>query len=277
MERSTIMHLTVIADDFCPNARLRGEHGLSFFIETPRGNILFDTGAGGSILHNMKELRVEPDNIDNIVLSHGHCDHTGGLIPLLQRNSRIPVWAESNFDTIRYSLKGGRRRYNGNLYPRQAMEFHAIENGMEIIDNVTAVRVPVSRRENRYIPLAKELVTLNSQGRYEKDLFKDDISLLVKGRYGYSVILGCAHSGIYNILNEIKRICGLESFYAVIGGMHLKSQTIDFISNTASAIASSFTIQKWFPNHCTGIEALIPMSEYLDNIHWASSGMKIEI
>lgn len=271
------MNITVVVDDLCPKSNLKGEHGLSLFIETSRGKLLLDTGAGWAIRHNLDELGISHDDIDHIVLSHGHGDHTGGLKEILQKKGSIPVWASPYFNKIRYSLKGVRQRYNGNLYPVQAMDLHPLDGGEEIIENVFAIRVPIERRKETFIPVTNELVSLQFGKNCENDLFEDDISLLVNGRYGYSVILGCAHTGVVNILTEIREFFGVDSFYSVIGGMHLKSQTEEFLHRTCKALSSNFTVERWFPNHCTGINALIAFSDYFNNVQWASSGTKIEI
>jgi 7,8-dihydropterin-6-yl-methyl-4-(beta-D-ribofuranosyl)aminobenzene 5'-phosphate synthase len=58
---------------------LTAEHGLSAWIETPDGNILFDTGQTGALVRNAGFLGVELSSANAIVLSHGHYDHTGGF------------------------------------------------------------------------------------------------------------------------------------------------------------------------------------------------------
>lgn len=66
-------------DDYCPKADLRGEHGLAYFIQTPAATILFDTGQSGAFIQNAQTLAVRLSNLDAVILSHGHYDHTSGL------------------------------------------------------------------------------------------------------------------------------------------------------------------------------------------------------
>jgi len=271
------MNLTVIVDDHCGNPRLRGEHGLSSCLETPRGRILFDTGMGWSLLHNMNELSIPVKSIDHIILSHGHYDHTWGLNQFLLRNSRVPVWAHELFDKQRYSNRLGEIKYNGTSLSRNIMNFKPIEDVTEILEGVWAIPVPSENREPDFVPVDNGLVVLDDNKEIVSDPMEDDISLLVKGRFGYSILSGCAHAGIVNIMKYISSLTGTDSFYSVIGGMHFKSQPDEFVRKCAAQMRDRFKVEKWFPNHCTGINSAFTLSDYLDNIEWAPSGKKIEI
>lgn len=264
-------------DDLCGNPALKGEHGLSMFLETPRGNLLFDTGIGWSLLHNARELGVDISTIDQVVLSHGHYDHTWGLNQLLLRRGSIPVWAHDYFDKPHYSYRNNRRKYIGSYLERSNLDFRPVEGVVELTENVWTISAPMIDRDKKFLPMDRSLVVFNPEGVAEDDPLLDDISLLVKGSRGYSVILGCAHSGVVNILESAADIAGTRSFFTVIGGMHLASQNREFVQRTVGKLTGSFSIEKWRPNHCTGFRASLALGRAVEDLEWASSGYSMEI
>ncbi|MBN1333920.1 MAG: MBL fold metallo-hydrolase [Synergistales bacterium] len=247
------------------------------FLETPRGNLLFDTGLGWSLLHNARELSVDICKIDQVVLSHGHYDHTWGLNQLLLRRGSIPVWAHEDFDKPHYSYRNMRKKYIGSSLERSHLDFRPVEGIVEVTENVWAISIPKTERHLAFLPLDSSLVVFDSEGTPEQDPLLDDLSLLVKGSRGYSVILGCAHCGVVNILEKAAHITGTRNFYTIIGGMHLASQPLEFIDRTVDTLARSFSIEKWRPNHCTGFKAALTLGKAVKNLEWASSGQSMEL
>ncbi len=88
-----------------------GEHGFAAFLETERGNYLFDTGRGEGLIPNLLKFDKDPLSIQKIFLSHGHQDHTGGLASILELLGETEILAHPDLFTIRYRIaqKEGRR------------------------------------------------------------------------------------------------------------------------------------------------------------------------
>jgi len=93
------MKITIVYDNEVKKEGLRAGWGFSALVEDVEVSpVLFDTGADGpALLHNMKELNIDPQNISTIVISHGHGDHTGGLSEILKTNKIAELYLPSSF------------------------------------------------------------------------------------------------------------------------------------------------------------------------------------
>lgn len=110
---------------------LQAEHGLSLYIETDKQKILFDTGQTGAFIQNARKIGIDITDVDTLVLSHGHFDHTGGLYPFLEINSKAKVLAKRNIFIPKYS---GKTRFIGTIY-REKM----LANRLVWVDSLTEI------------------------------------------------------------------------------------------------------------------------------------------
>lgn len=247
-------------------------------IETPRGNVLFDTGQGHSLLNNINELGFSLDQLDRVCLSHGHYDHTGGLIQLLLRKPEIEIWASEHVLAPHYSVRVGSNAYIGMDFNIDQRKFVPVQDDepTEIVQGLWAFTVPA---KNRYITtsLDKPRLVVKKDEQWVEDPFKDDLSLLALGTNGPSLILGCAHSGVINIMNYVREKFGYDSFHCVIGGTHLSSVPRTILRQTLENIGSNFNVKSWRPNHCTGFLAASLLASMHDDVAWASSGTSVEL
>lgn len=270
------MHCTIIVDDVSGRGDLLAEHGLSIYLKTPRGNILFDAGQGTCLLHNAQALGLDLGLVDHLVLSHGHYDHSWGIPRVLQEAGRLPLWAHPDFDAPHHSKRGGKLRYCGAHLAKGSFDFKPVEGSVEVIEGVWAITVPGEERDPDFVPRDPDLVVPEA-GDLLLDPLKDDLSLVVKGRFGYSVILGCAHAGAVNIIKAASRRSNTKEFYAVIGGMHMGGQSKEFLKRSIAALADMFSIAIFRPCHCTGFRAAAELAAAFDDVDWAASGKAFEI
>ena len=89
------------------------EHGLSFYLETDKHKILMDTGASDAIIANAKILNIELNRVDTVVLSHGHYDHSGGILPFVSLNDRAKIYLQEKAGEDYYSITNGISKYIG--------------------------------------------------------------------------------------------------------------------------------------------------------------------
>lgn len=107
------INITILADNIAGRAELRGESGLSIFIESPSRNYLFDTGLGDLFRRNAELLGVEIFGADDIILSHGHYDHANGLPVALEYCPRAHLILQRRAVEPKYSSSTGKLRYIG--------------------------------------------------------------------------------------------------------------------------------------------------------------------
>lgn len=261
---------------------LIGEHGLSFLIENEDVTI-FDTGQGLGLINNLKVLEKDPKTIKRVVLSHGHYDHTGGLLDLLKAHGGVtPVYLHPDAFNSRYSQtindgitseKSIGIRHQRIEYEKEGANFNFISGFYSITGNISALS-EVSRHSGW-----KSWDSRLKQKIDEKlidDPFMDDLSLLLLTNSGPVVLLGCAHAGIVEILNDISKRSGHHEFHAVIGGTHLANAPEEYIDE-AIATLKKFNIKKVGLSHCTGFKVACRFAtEFKNEFFNASVGEVIE-
>jgi len=241
---------------------LYAEHGLSMFVDTGKYKILFDTGQTGKVVENAIKLGIDLKKVDFLVLSHGHYDHTGGLRAVLEYIGReIDVYAHPDVFASHW-VSASQERYIGIPFRKEELEslgarFHLIKDAKELVPGVY-----FSGEIPRVTPFEKvdERMFLKVGDKKEPDLIKDDASLFLKGERGIVVLLGCAHSGVINILEHAKSITGEEKIYGVIGGTHLSAASSKQIEETVIKFAQ-MELRLIAANHCTGLSVAAHLKE----------------
>lgn len=239
-----------------------GEHGFSALIEPSEGEpLLFDTGQGLTLLHNARRMNKNLSQVGQVVISHGHYDHAGGLKPLLQEYGAKNVFGHPAMFSPRYRIKD-----TGECYPI------TMPAGREELETLGAV-FDLSREFRAIAPgiyLTGEVPRVTDfetgdQGLYcdctgqELDTTPDDQSLLLETERGLVLVLGCCHAGLVNTLEHVAYMTGRRDIYAVIGGTHLGFCSQDQIGKTVAAL-KALGIQKLAASHCTGFAASARLS-----------------
>ncbi len=257
-----------------------GEHGFAAFIETPNFNFLFDTGQGKALINNALALKKDLSSIKFLYLSHGHYDHAGGLLDLLKIKSPLTIYTHKDAFSKRYWFKGGVKKYIGIPFSKSYLEslganfvyekeFREIEKGIYSSGEV--------ERKTSFEKIDEEMKVENKNGELVQDQIWDDFSLAIDTSKGLVVILGCAHSGIVNILNHFINKTGKKEIYAVIGGTHLGFATDEQINATLEVI-DKYNIQKLGASHCTGLEVGAKLYNKLkDRFFFAGVGSVLEV
>lgn len=235
-----------------------GQHGLSWLIETPQTQIIFDAGASSEVLvHNLKVLKKPLKRLSHIVLSHGHYDHTGGLPHFLAMDRTLRLIAAPQvFETKYVSQRGKPPRSIGipltEEEVRAKMEVVLSDEPMEIVPGIT-VSGYIPRIVDFEMPEPRFLCQRGSE--WQVDPFDDDRALIIQTVEGLVVLLGCAHSGLINTLREVRRSYALP-ILAVMGGSHLAPASEVRLKHTVQTLQDEFPdIQAYRLNHCTGNKA----------------------
>ena len=260
-----------------------GEHGFAAFIETKSGNYLFDTGQGFSILRNAKYLKKDLTSIKKIFLSHGHYDHTGGLTNILKVKKRVEVYAHPDIFCKKYArLKiDGKEtdKYIGIKHKKKYFE----KRGAQFVLNSSFSEVEDDIYLTGEVPRKTDFekgdtrLLINNNGSLVPDSLLDDQSLVLKTKKGLIVVLGCAHSGLINIIKHIMKHFKDEKLDTIIGGTHLGFLKEDQLDKTISHL-KRYGFKKIGASHCTGLKAAARLfQEFKDGFFFANVGTSIAI
>ena len=256
---------------------LIAEHGLSFLIEDGEDITLFDTGQGLGVVHNLKTLGKNIPSIRRIILSHGHYDHTGGLLAVLKEHGgTIPVYLNGGaFNEKVALLPSGATvpigmKQSREVYEENGAKFCDVINGRcRIVDSISSLSGV------RHEPGWKSwdrMLKVKSESALEDDLFSDDLSLLLETASGPVVLLGCAHAGMVEILDQFSESTGIKKFYAIIGGTHLDSAPEEYVLKAIDAV-KRYDVDKIGVSHCTGFKTACRFAyEFRDKFVNASVG-----
>lgn len=252
------LELTVLSENTARGRGLLGEHGLAYWIETPAWRVLFDTGQGLVLERNAVRCGKRLEELEAVVLSHGHYDHVGALEAVVKRAPQAVVHAHPDVLKRRYSKGPGGRIHgvdeaylHGGGLESSGVRYHLERGPVEVAKGLYATgEVP---RETAYEDTGGDFF-LDLEGEVI-DPIADDQSLYFRSRDGVVLILGCAHAGVVNTMRRVCQLTGEERIHAVIGGMHLLHAGPDRLEATFAAFRS-FGVTLLGPCHCTGLAAV---------------------
>ena len=256
--------VTILSSNLADGSTV-GEWGFSALAEVDGKCVLFDTGNyADTVLRNIKALNVDLSCVTDIVLSHFHPDHVGGLVTLFEDTraknpnamQRIHV-AEGFFRPRRIVSKSGDAESNGMIALREQLEaegaeFRVHSDPTEILPSIW-VTGPIERKhaEKTY----PTFIDVKIDGEWVVDYVPESQGLTIVTSEGPIVLLGCGHSGSVNLLEQVRRDIQDHSIHALMGGMHLYSATEETLDWTSSKL-SNIGVQNLMAGHCTGVEPM---------------------
>jgi 7,8-dihydropterin-6-yl-methyl-4-(beta-D-ribofuranosyl)aminobenzene 5'-phosphate synthase len=256
-----------------------GEHGFAALVEGGGGSLLFDTGQGHTLLHNALRMNRDLRRVDQVALSHGHSDHTGGLLPLLRTCGGSEVLAHPGIFARRYRVKD-----TGESYPIGIPCDEAYLRGF-------GARFNLSETFREVLPgmfLTGEVprTTGFEQGDAGQfcddagcavDPLPDDQSLVFTTDRGLVILLGCCHAGLVNTIEWARERTGEERVHAVIGGTHLGFSPPNQVEATVAALRK-LSVRRICCSHCTGFAVSARLQrEFPSEFHPANVGYTLEI
>ncbi len=266
------MKLTVLIDNNTLIDRyFLGEPGVSYLIEDEGKKILYDVGYSDAFITNARKMSIDLLDVDFVVLSHGHLDHTWGLVPLLR------LYTEGMIEKLHVkkpalvahplALSG---RTSGDLPEIGSL---LSEDNLSGYFDVELSREPVNLTE-RVVFLGEIERTNNFEAKdpigkildsgVEKDDFLfDDSALVYKSSAGLVIITGCSHAGICNIVEYARKVCGDDRVVDIIGGFHLLDPSVEQLEGTLEYM-KSLCPGSVHACHCTDLNSKIALSRVVD-------------
>ena len=266
------IEITTLSENSVADIYYVAEWGLSFHISVEGGpSILFDTGFRQACTYNAQVAGIRLSDVDLIVLSHGHSDHTGGLQSVLQKikyerpdRDHVDILCHPAAIEPQYVKHTDHYFYRG--CPHHIDELKGLgayfktssEPTWLTEDIVVSGEVPMKTEFESVAPIC----FLKKNGHYVSSLVDDDQALFFKTNKGLLVISGCAHRGIINTIMHGRALTGTDEVFMVIGGTHLLNTTREQQEKTLEAL-KTFGVKKIGVSHCTGMKPAGYLSEQL--------------
>lgn len=268
------MIIKVLVENTAISTEYGSVHGLCLYVETAEHKILFDLGPDKLFLENAEKLGVKIDEIDTVVISHGHVDHGGALGLFLQQNHHAKVYLHKKAFDRHFSKMLGLYIGIGLDDSLATHEQIVLTEGNLKLDEELTIITDVRERE-LYPQSNRNLYTVEN-GKKIRDDFSHEQSLLICEGKHKVLLAGCAHCGIVNILSKANRDLG-ECVTHVIGGFHIwKDKSPELVREIARRLKGCDT--RYYTCHCTGQKNYVLLREELkEQIQYVPVGTVLEI
>lgn len=276
------MKLTVLVDNNTIIDRYyQGEPAVAYFIECDGMRYLFDTGYSDLLIKNANKMGISLLNLDGIIISHGHNDHTGGLGELIR------LYTEAVFEGHKLKLPTVIAHPDAFLEKRtegiaigSMLSSNQIKSRLKLDLSVKPVKLSDKlvflgeiERNNSFEAISPLGETFKD-GEWKDDFVLDDSALVYMSDLGLVIITGCSHSGICNIIEYAKLVCNDNRICGVIGGFHLLSPSQKQINGTSEYFKRN-QLGTLYACHCTDLYSKMKLAQVAD-IKEAGVGLVVE-
>lgn len=264
--------ITIIYDAFGAPSPLQKDWGFAALVEYGGKRVLFDTGNNAKIFeHNVKQLGINLKQLDAVVISHRHGDHTSGLTYLLAQNSAVKIYAPQENAFFNRPTPAGflkpepslpiEMRYFGGQKPERFRSGSPWENGNFQIVSETAEILP-------------GFYVLTTRSEKPGTIEMNEVSLAVRTPKGLAVVVGCSHPGVEKILEGAAKID--PRLYTVTGGFHLVLAPQEQVQRTVDILHDTLKVERVAPGHCTSeLGFAVFMDRFKDRFDRAGLGAVI--
>ena len=273
------MEITTLIENKEGVCGLQNEFGLSFLIKDEDKTFIFDTGKTGEFVKNADKLNINLKDVKDMVLSHSHFDHTGGVKTFTEKcNNHYTLHVNKTFFEEKHRITEDIHEFLGNNFDEKyllnhGVKIHYLENNeYKISKNITLHTnfKPVNNFETPTRYYFRKIYD-----NYILDNMEDEIAAAMETEKGLLIICGCSHIGIANIVENIRQRTG-KKIYGIVGGLHLTKAS----DERMEAVLNYFKetgIEFFAVSHCTGDKFIEKLKTITDNFIYNSTGNKIII
>lgn len=241
-----------------------GEPAVSYYIEDEDTSLLLDVGYSDLFIKNSDALGVNLQELNAIIISHGHDDHTRGLKYYFEQNYKNKISIFAHPDAFNEKIIDNLRICSPILREELKEKCNLVlsKEPIKVSKNITFLgEIPQINNYERRNPIGKQ----NVDGNFIDDYVRDDTALVYQSENGIYIITGCSHSGICNIVQYAEEVCNDNRVLGIIGGFHL-FEVSDQVSRTIDYLKQN-NIKELYPCHCTSfavraeINKVLPVKE----------------
>ncbi len=259
----------------------KGEPGVSYYIEDEGCKILFDTGYSDVFIENARKMKIDLLDLDYIAISHGHIDHTWGLVPLMRMQQEALIEKHSykrpyfvaHSDVLKSKSYGdedigsviGEETLNRHYNMMLSKDAYWMTNNIVFLGEI--------ERSNNF-EAQTPMGTYLEEGGQKADYLLDDSAIVYKSDDGLVIITGCSHAGICNIIEHAKKVCADDRILDVIGGFHLQNPSEEVLKKTVDYF-KTLEAKEVHACHCTDLASKIALSK-VSNLKEVGVGLVLE-
>ena len=266
------MKVEILSENRTNHPECLAEHGLSVYIEIGDRKILFDLGASDLYQQNAKRMKVDLEQVDTVVISHGHYDHTGGVPSFCELNKKAKIYIHEKAFVTTYGMENGKLDEDpcSIRWTKQQHELVStrlvLTNGMTWLTDDIAVSGTIRKIED-HIP-TETFYLKNEDGSLTTDPMEHEQFLAIRvpdkngNSRGFFLFSGCSHNGVIPCLRYAKALFPKENVLGFLAGMHLynaNSETRNVILGQVAAEDMDYIL----PVHCTGILAICDLRQLM--------------
>jgi 7,8-dihydropterin-6-yl-methyl-4-(beta-D-ribofuranosyl)aminobenzene 5'-phosphate synthase len=265
---------SVYNDNALPDRGFKSGHGQSFYIVVGEEHVLFDVGwKGGILTQNLARLGISVDEIDKLVLSHGHRDHTGALPRLLKvRTVSTPIvlfshpdaWEAKSVKRLRLLRRPfGIPKLKSDL--ARKISLRSSREPVQIAERISTTGEILNRPE---LEAMEKRGLHKSNGRWVWDRVIDELSLILQTKDGLVIVTGCCHAGVLNTCAKAAELFH-DKIKAIVGGTHMENFSDSEISRAGELLQARYGTPELYLNHCTSERAIHQLRDELgsDKVH----------
>jgi len=266
---------TILYDAFGNSGNLKKDWGFSVLIEYSGKKILFDTGNDSKIFAaNVKTMDIDLRDLDFVVISHRHGDHTTGLNHLLKVNPKVKIYVPAElFGAFGSTLPKGFYKTVDTL-PASMRYFDGME--LEAFSSGSPWPEANFASIDSKVELAPGIFVIPTVSKVTGTLELRELTLAIDTPLGQVLVVGCSHPGVEEILAAAS--AGSSHVFMLLGGLHLVKTPDAEIERLANALHDKWRIDRIAPGHCTGEPAFAKLKQVFGASYiYAGLGSNVDI